>query len=421
MSLWRKKWLAQTVQRSECVALAGKYCRSWTLPIEKVGALTTKNVFVRLRPLSTHARRTLPESWFMLKPIAQPRLHSRLPLLVVLISMLTVSMGCGLFGTRKKVQVPQLLSPLAQADAAQLISEVNRRASVQSIRGKVDIEFEDTSFAEVGIAEKYRQADGSVTLQRPGMIYLVISVPFIARDIAQMTSNGETFRVAVLEGDQKYRRFVKGTNSATYEPLEVNGKPAQGDNKKRSSMTENETVTALSNLRPQHLTDALMINPITDSAQSGLTYVQSEFYLEEPDSRPRAKKDSRIVRGYYLLEEITPPASGQARLQRRLWFDRHNGIRLARIQSFDERGRLITDVSYLDEKPFGESGQVLLPSKIQITRPQDRYKLSITYQAPADVDINRAFQPEAFTLENRWQLPEVDLDQRLRNKASVTP
>ncbi|HKO43190.1 MAG TPA: hypothetical protein VJU84_07870 [Pyrinomonadaceae bacterium] len=335
--------------------------------------------------------------------------------------MLFLSMGCGLFGTRKKVQVPQLLAPLAQADTPQLIAEVNRRAAVQSIRGKVDIEFEDTSFAEVGIAEKYRQADGTVTLQRPGMIYLVISVPFIAKDIAQMTSNGQTFRVAVLEGDQKYRRFVKGTNAATYEPLEVNGKPASTDNKKRSSMTENETVTALSNLRPQHLTDALMINPIPDSAQSGLTYVLSEFYQEEPDNRPRAKKDSRIVRGYYLLEEITLPASGQARLQRRLWFDRYNGIRLARIQSLDERGRLITDVSYLDEKPFGEAGQVRLPSKIQITRPQDRYKLSITYQAPADVDINRPFQPEAFTLENRWQLPEVDLDQRLRNKASVTP
>ena len=234
MTLLHTECLVQTFQRSESVAGAEKYCRSRTSRSEKVGALTRKNVFVRLRPLSTYARRTLPESWFMLKPIAQPRLHSRLPLLVVLISMLFVSMGCGLFGTRKKVQVPQLLAPLAQADTTHLIAEVNRLASTESIRGKVDIEFEDTSFAEVGIAEKYRQADGSVTLQRPGMIYLVISVPFIARDIAQMTSNGQTFRVAVLEGDQKYRRFVKGTNAATYEPLEVNGKPPQGDNKKRS-------------------------------------------------------------------------------------------------------------------------------------------------------------------------------------------
>lgn len=349
----------------------------------------------------------------------RPRLRSRLSVLLVLITLLWAATGCGLFGTRKKVHVPQLLAPLVQADTARLVADVNRLAAVQSIRGKVDIEFEDTSFAEVGIAEKYRQADGTVTLQRPGKIYLVISVPFIARDIAQMTSNGETFRVAVLEGEQKYRRFVKGTNSASYEPLEVNG--TEANNKNQSSMSASETMTALSNLRPQHLTDALMISPISDQAQSGLTYVQSEFYQEEPDNRPRAKKENRIVRGYYLLEEITPPSSGQARLQRRFWFDRVNAIRLARIQTFDERGRLVTDVSYLDEKPFAESAQLSLPSKIQITRPQDHYKLSITYQAPSSVDIDRPYQPEAFILENRWQLPEVDLDERQRNNSSVTP
>ena len=69
----------------------------------------------------------------------------------------------------------------------------------------MDIVFEDTSFAEAGIAEKYKQADGQITVQRPGKIYLIIQVPFIAKDIAQMTSNGESFRVAVLQGDDKYR------------------------------------------------------------------------------------------------------------------------------------------------------------------------------------------------------------------------
>lgn len=356
----------------------------------------------------------------MLKSTSHHPFHPRLPVLLVLIVTVWVAGGCGLFTKPKKVQVPQLLSPLVQVDRARLIAEVNRLAGVQSIRGKVDIVFEDTSFAEAGIAEKYRQADGTVTLQRPGKIYLVISVPFIAKDIAQMTSNGETFRVAVLEGDQKYRRFVKGTNNASYEQLEMN-EPSASGHANRSSKMENETVTAVSRLRPQHLTEALMVSPIADSGQSGFTYVQSEFYQEEPDTRPRAKKDSRIVRGYYLLEEITAPASGEARLTRRFWFDRFNGARLARIQSFDDRGRLITDVSYVDEKPFAETAQVRLPSRIEITRPQDRYKLSITYQAPTDAEINRPFQPEAFVLENRWQLPEVDLDQRQRNKASNTP
>jgi competence protein ComGC len=350
--------------------------------------------------------------------VAQPRSLFQLSLLLVISLASLFGSGCGLFGTHKKVQVPQLLAPLSESSTAQLISEVNRLASVRSLHGKVDIIFEDTSFAEVGIAEKYRQADGVITLQRPGQIYLIIQVPFIAKDIAQMTSNGESFRVAVIQGDEKYRRFVKGTNKAIYEKLEVDGKPAE---QKKRPMNEKDTVNALSNLRPQHLTDALMISPIQDPAQSSLTYARNEFFQEEQDNRPQAKAGVRVVRSYYLLEEFSQASAGEARLLRRLWFDRVGGIRLARLQSFDDQGLLITDVSYWDEKPFGETAQVRLPSRIEITRPHDHYKLSIAYQAPATVEIDRPFVAEAFVLENRWQLPEVDLDARQRNKPSVAP
>ena len=342
-----------------------------------------------------------------------PRYFRTTALFLLLIGVASLS-GCGLFGTHKKVQVPQLMSPLSEADTPRLISEVNRLAATRSLHGKVDIEFEDTSFAESGIAEKYRQADGTVTLQRPGKIYLIISVPFIARDIAQMTSDGEKFRVAVLEGDQKYKRFVKGTNNAKYQALNVDGNSPEPDKTKNRDMTARETVNALSNLRPQHLTEALMLSPIADPATSGLLYVRSEFYQEEPDTRPRAKKSDRVVRGYYLLEEVSPQPGGESRLLRRLWFDRINGVRLARIQSFDERGLLTTDVSYSDEKPFGENGQRRLPSRIQITRPHDHYKLSITYQSPSSVDVDQEYPAEAFVLENRWQLAEADLDARQR-------
>ncbi|MFN2516176.1 MAG: hypothetical protein ABR556_08165 [Pyrinomonadaceae bacterium] len=351
---------------------------------------------------------------------AQPRPFLRLSLLSILISASIFVSGCGIFGTHKKVQVPQLLTPLAEANSARLTNEVNRLAALRSIHGKVDIVFEDTSFAEAGIADKYRQADGTITIQRPGNIYLVIQVPFIATDIAQMTSDGAMFRVAVLQGDEKYRRFVKGTNSATYEKLDMDGKVAS-EKPKKGTMNAKETVNALSNLRPQHLTDALMLTPIPDPAQSGLTYVRSEFYQEEPDNSARAKRGGRIVRGYYLMEELSQPIAGEARLLRRFWFDRVNGIRLARLQSFDNGGLLITDVSYWDEKPFGETAQSRLPARIEITRPHDQYKLSITYQTPAAVEIDREYRPEAFVLENRWQLPEVDLDARQRNKAAITP
>ena len=340
----------------------------------------------------------------MLKYFNAPRnVPSRLLLSVLTVSVLLFTAGCGLFGAKRKIKVPQLLTPLVKADRNQLIQEVNRLSTVKSIHGKVDIRFEDTSFASAGIADQYRLVDGTLTLQRPSQIYLIIQFTFV--DLAQMASDGEHFRVAVLKGDDKYRRFVKGTNSTDYGKFDADGDAVPKTDKQKA---EKVTVSALSNLRPQHLTDAFMIRPIEQNGS--LVYAQSEFFNEEPDVRPQAKKDARVMRGYYLLEEFSTATAGEAKLMRRFWFDRVGAIRLARLQSYDEKGQLITDVSYANEKALGAGPTASLPSRIEITRPQDQYKLSITYQDSASVELNRDYPPRAFVLENKWGLPEVDLD-----------
>lgn len=327
----------------------------------------------------------------------------RLLLSVGAVSVLLLTVGCSLFGTKRKIQVPQLLTPIVAADKSRLVQEVSRLSTVKSIHGKVDIQFEDTSFASFGVADQYRLVDGTITLQRPGNIFLQIQFTFV--DIAQMASDGEHFRVAVLKGDEKYKRFVKGTNSAVYPRLvEAEATYSQKDKEK----SEKETVNALSNLRPQHLTEAFMIRPI--NTDNSLLYAQSEFFNEEQDKRPQAKKGDRVMHAYYLLDEFSQAAPGDAKLQRRLWFDRVNGIRLARVQTFDERGILITDVAYFNEKALGNNATALLPSRIEITRPQDQYKLSITYQDSASVELDKTYPVKAFVLENKWGLPEVDLD-----------
>ncbi|MCU1264439.1 MAG: hypothetical protein JWM21_757 [Acidobacteria bacterium] len=330
-----------------------------------------------------------------------------------LIGILSLSACSGIIGklARKQVGVPQLLTPLVDANTSQLIAEVNRLAAVKSIHGKLDIQFQDTSFASSGIAEKYRSADANITVQRPGKVYLVIQFALV--DIAQMTSDGEHFRVALLKGDEKYRRFVKGTNNATYGEIKT-GQPTRKIDK--GKMVPGEAVSTLSNLRPQHLTDALLVWPIPPPAESGLLYAQSEFYEEEPDSRPQAKKGARVVRSYYLLEELAPTHAGETRLKRRIWFDRVGTIRLARLQTFDERGLLDTDVSYSAEKAIGGDTTASLPTKIELTRPKDQYKVSLTYQAPESVSIDKEYTPQVFVLENKWQLPEVDLDAKKDTK-----
>lgn len=344
------------------------------------------------------------------------RLLSRCAIISILALNLLTTSGCGLFSPSRKVVVPPVL-PVTEANMQQLVAEVNRLAEVRSLKGKVDIQFQDTSFAESGIAEKYSAADGTVYLQRPGKIYLAIQAPFVGTDIAKMTSDGERFRIAVLKGAEKYRRFVIGTNNAVYPKLATDdAKTERGKGKKSRTMSDEQTVSVLSNLRPQHFTDALLIRPILPREQTGFVYAQSEFYQEEPDTRPRAKKDARIVRGYYMLDELAAGGAGGVHLNRRIWFDRVGSIRLARVQTYDEAGALITDVVYGETKNFGE-GNLPLPSRIELTRPHDGYKLSMSYQAPEAVTLNTEFDPGIFVLKNDTNLPEVDLDAREKNRA----
>ncbi len=129
-----------------------------------------------------------------------------------------------------------------------------------------------------------------------------------------MASDGEHFRVAVLKGDDKYKRFVKGTNSANYPKLDTDDATtaaAAAAANKNQQKAEKETVSALSNLRPQHLTDAFMIRPI--ETNGSLIYAQSEFFLEEADTRRGANKSARVMRPYYVLEEFSQPAAAARR------------------------------------------------------------------------------------------------------------
>jgi len=329
-----------------------------------------------------------------------------LALVLGLVSLAGAS-GCSRF-YKSKVTVPPLLAPLKEAAPGELIEVVNRLAQVRSLRGKIDIQFLDTSFAQCGVTEKYRTAEGDVILQRDGQIYLVINGPFSVK-IAEMASDGERFRVAVLKGDDKWLRFLKGTNTASYQRIDSGAEVdcGKGDQKKTAQMQQ-RAASAFSGLRPQHFTDALLVRPVTPG--TNLVYVRSEAFAEDIDTRPNAKRGARVVRGYYQLDELAPDGEGRARLLRRFWFDRYGEIALARLQTFGERGELTTDVVYRNPKTFGETTKYTLPADIEITRPQDRYSLRISYQVPEAVKVDQQWPSEVFVLENKSNLPEVDLD-----------
>ena len=303
------------------------------------------------------------------------------------------------------------------APQTELMSEINRFARVNSMRAKMDLKFEDNSFAEFGSKEVYRQADGEVVVQRPGKILLKVQVPIIKSDVAQMTSDGETFRVAILQdgGSGKYKKFVKGTNNADYSRLQKNlnaSPPLDGK-------TAKENVNAFANLRPQHFTDAMLVRPTDDAS----VYTQSSiFEIEEDMSVERKSPLRKVMRGYYLLDEFAKAADGSLQISRRFWFDRVGGIRLARQQIFDNKGEIESDIIYGKEGNLTESGTYTnLPLEIQVTRPKEKYSMKLSYQTPEAVMIGTSFPEAAFVLQNSWNLEEVDLDKKLREAIAEQP
>jgi hypothetical protein len=293
------------------------------------------------------------------------------------------------------------------ATQAELVEKINHLAQVGSMRAKMDLRFEDNSFAEMGIAEKYKSADGEVVVQRPSNISLKVQVPVFKTDIAQMTSDGEKFRVAILEDGAggKYKKFVLGSNKADYTKLQeaVSRMDFDGNG---NEMKKN--VNAFSNLRPQHFTEALLVRP-TDNEH---LYVRTEIFQDEVDPKSAKKSPSaRVIRGYYILDEVAKDADGSLRVTRRFWFDRVGGIRLARQQIFDVQGVIESDIIYGNEGNLSDNAQYRnLPLRIEVTRPKEKYKMSLTYQTPESVTIGKTYNKDVFVLENRWNLPEVDLD-----------
>ena len=322
--------------------------------------------------------------------------------------------GCGI---KTNDTTPRLLKT-ENAAAADLMKEVNRFAQVNSMRAKMYFKFEDNSFAEFGNKEVYRQADGEVVVQRPAKILLKVQVPIIKSDVAQMTSDGESFRVAVLQdgGSGKYKKFLKGTNSADYSRLQKSFNVAEPAH----SQAAKENVNAFANLRPQHFTDAMLVRPTNEA----YVYTQSTIFQIEEDLSANKKSPLRkVMRGYYLLDEFEKQPDGVLKIMRRFWFDRVGGIRLARQQIFDLKGEIESDIVYGKEGDLTETDQYKnLPLEITVTRPKEKYSMKLTYQTPSAVTIGNAFPDAAFILQNSWNLEEIDLDKKLRDAvAAQTP
>lgn len=321
-----------------------------------------------------------------------------LPIVLMLVAL------PGTIGCVRNIRVTPVL-PVARGatlDVQALVGRVNGLVAEQrTLNAPVWLTFRDLREQEQGRNKQYPAADARLLLERPNNIRLQIKVPVVGRRVADMSSNGETFRVAVFYPENK-KKFILGSNAGKYKRIEA-------DSETRDP--ELQQAGALANIRPQHLTEAFLIQPIALEGSETI-YFLDEVRQTERDTRPRAKRNAEVVRSYYVLTMLERIGGGaQARIVRRIWFDRTvEGTELAR-QDLYEEGHLATIVTYREY--FKTASGLSWPKLVRIERVGDGYAAEALFR-PDDFRINVDVPHEAFELQNTESLPAVDLD-RLPN------
>jgi len=189
--------------------------------------------------------------------------------------------------------------------------------------------------------------NGFILAQRPAMIRVIGQAPVVAKNVFDMVSDGETFRIFIPSKN----KFITG--------------PARFEKKAEKP---------IENLRPQHLVDAL-------------------FWREIPKDAPVIFEETEDAAGRaYLLTILRRGgAEGSFVIVSNVRFDRGD-LNVSEIENFTGDGILTSVSRYSD---WQASGAAQFPRSITLARPRDDYKLAIQVKK---LTLNETIAPERFRL-----------------------
>jgi hypothetical protein len=311
--------------------------------------------------------------------------------LSVLLAVVAGAAGCV-----RNVAVPKLLPKQPALTIEKVVQRIDAYADIKTVSAAVTIRFRDLLGATMGKNKEYPAANGRLILSRPQSIFVRVSAPFISKTIADMASDGEKFRLKILYPDAN-RKFILGSNAGRYKRVEAST---------TTSNAELQQAGTLANMRPQHLTDAFLIQPVTFNPET--VYFLDEITRIERDGRPGTSKRDEVVRTYYVLTLLERVGDGpEARVQRRFWFDRTRGGTPLTRQEIYEGGALATSVDYMEFLTLAEGRT--WPGRVRIERVVDNYSVEIVFER-AEIKLNNPVKASVFIPENTENLPVVDLD-----------
>jgi outer membrane lipoprotein-sorting protein len=265
---------------------------------------------------------------------------------VTLAGTMLLAPGCAVKRTTR-VSPSQLPPPAKEASAAELIAKVNAQsAAVRTLVATVELAPTAGSVYS-GVIKEYRDVRGFILLEKPAMIRMIGQAPVVRTNIFDMVSDGREFKLYI----PTKQKFIVGRNDFR--------RPAKN---------------SLENLRPQHILHALLL-PAID-------LTQEKYFVEEAEEGAGR---------YYVLSVFETGDGAELQLNRKVWFDRAT-LAVSRLQLYGLGGSHIEDVHYSNYQDFQG---VNFPTRIEIIRPIEDYRLGITIQKAT---FNQPISPEKFEL-----------------------
>jgi len=288
------------------------------------------------------------------------------------------TMGC-LFRTRP-VEETYSKAPLREATQDALIDTINQQAQkIQSLQATVDI---DTSVggAKKGHVTDYKEIRGYVLARQPAMLHMIGLLPIVRTTAFDMVSDGQDFKLWIPPKN----RFVIGSNQVQMH------NPDQ----------------PMENIRPQEIYDALLIRPIDPEHEVAV--------LEKGDEILHDAKGHRVLQEDYELIVIRRVDGNEGVLSRKIVFSRTD-LQPHRQYIYDDQHNLVTDARYAGYKDYDG---VNFPSRIEISRPQEEYDITLNM---LKVEINKPLRDDQFALQQPPGAEVVNLNRPQSSGAPASP
>lgn len=303
----------------------------------------------------------------------------RSPLFLNVILLLAVLPSTGCLLRTRPVEETYSKVPLKEASQAQLIDIINRQASkIQSLQATVDI---DTSVggAKKGHVTDYKEIRGYVLARKPAMLHMIGLLPIVRTTAFDMVSDGQEFKLWIPPKN----RFVIG----------------------RNDVQTHDTSQPMESIRPQEIYDALLIRPIDPQTEIAV--------LENNTDILHDAKGRRVLQDDYELIVIRKEGSYGV-LSRKIVFSRTD-LQPHRQYIYDQQARLVTDARYADYK---EHDGVVFPSRIEISRPEEEYDITLNL---LKVEINKPLRDDQFALQQPAGAEVVNLNKPQPQSSAVMP